>query len=69
MALIKYANSLMKNNNIGYVREYLWTGNNNKYHGGSIKYDLDWVADNWNSHGCDLWEEIQYVEMIVILWN
>jgi len=22
-----------------------------------IKYDLDWVHSNWQSEGCDLWEE------------
>ena len=24
-----------------------------------IKYDLDWVLSNWNSDGCDLWEEVR----------
>ena len=22
-----------------------------------MKNDLDWVMQNWNSNGCDLWEE------------
>ena len=27
-------------------------------HGGLVKNDLDWVAENWASSGCDLWEEL-----------
>ncbi len=23
-----------------------------------VKFDLEWVQENWESSGCDLWEEI-----------
>jgi hypothetical protein len=48
-------------NGQAYVREFLWTSDASRYRGGAIKWDLDWVAVNYNAHGCDLWEEIQYV--------
>jgi glucoamylase len=48
------------------VQKYLWTGNQNSYNGGAIKYDLDWVAQNWQSNGCDLWEEVQSNDFF---WN
>lgn len=50
--------------NQAYVKEFLWTDDQRRYNGGAIKYDLDWVADNYNAPGCDLWEEIQYVDLI-----
>jgi len=31
-----------------------------------IQTDLDWVADNWQSSGCDLWEEIRSADFF---WN
>ena len=31
-----------------------------------IKNDLDWVMENWESDGCDLWEEIHSSD---IFWN
>ena len=40
------------------MKEYLWTGDSGKYNGGAVKYDLDWIADNWKTNGCDLWEEV-----------
>ena len=49
----------MNGTGASYVKEYLYTGDSSKYHGGAIKYDLDWVASNWESSGCDLWEEVQ----------
>jgi len=48
-----------------FVKEHLWTGTDAK-HGGLVKYDLDWQADNWQSTGCDLWEEIQSNDFF---WN
>ena len=53
-----YALYLFNNSMDSYVKQYLYTGNPSVYHGGAIKYDLDWVVDNWNTQGCDLWEEI-----------
>lgn len=33
---------------------------------GLIQTDLDWVAENWSSNGCDLWEEIRSSDFF---WN
>ena len=33
---------------------------------GAIKFDLDWVAQNWQQNGCDLWEEVQSNDFF---WN
>jgi len=32
----------------------------------AIKADLDWVADNYNTNGCDLWEEVKSNDFF---WN
>ena len=24
-----------------------------------VKFDLEWVMENWGSEGCDLWEEVR----------
>jgi len=37
----------LKSGKEDYVKEYIWTGDSGKYFGGTVKYDLDWVADNW----------------------
>jgi len=58
-ALIIAANSLIAAGQMDYVKEYLWTGDNNKYHGGAIKYDLDYVVNGYSTDTCDLWEEIR----------
>lgn len=34
--------------------------------GGHIKFDLDYVVDNWNQPTCDLWEEIRVNDLF---WN
>ena len=65
ITLSHFAFELIKNNELSYVNEYLWTNNNN-YNGGAIKYDLDWVVNNWSQNGCDLWEEIQSTDFF---WN
>jgi glucoamylase len=57
-SLIIFANSLIVNNQSEWVRKYLWTGDVNNYHGGAIKYDLDWIVNGFNTDTCDLWEEI-----------
>ena len=37
------------------------------YHGGSIKYDLDYVANGgWQTNTCDLWEEVRDSDFF---WN
>lgn len=53
-----YAQTLIKAGKTDFIKEKLWTGNQN-YHGGAIKYDLDWIVDNWKQNSCDLWEEIR----------
>lgn len=55
--LMYTAGNFMKMGLNGYVKEYLWTGDSSKYHGGAIKYDLDYVVSGYNSSSCDLWEE------------
>lgn len=64
--LIQFANALLANQQQSFVQQYLWTGDSSKYNGGAIKFDLDWVAANWASSGCDLWEEIQSDDFF---WN
>ncbi|KAJ3809548.1 glycoside hydrolase family 15 protein [Lentinula aff. lateritia] len=46
--LIAYANWLLDNSNTSHVNT-LWP---------TIQLDLDYVADNWNKTGFDLWEEV-----------
>jgi glucoamylase len=65
-ALIIAADSLIANGEIDYVKQYLWTGDSSKYHGGAIKYDLDYVVDNYMTNTCDLWEEIRDPDFF---WN
>jgi glucoamylase len=57
--LALYGLYLLNISNEDYVEKYLWTGDQSDYNGGAVKYDLDWVAQNWQSNGCDLWEEVQ----------
>lgn len=50
---------MLTNGEAEFVKKYLWTGNpEDEYHGGVIRYDLDWIVDNWMTEGFDLWEEI-----------
>ena len=66
-ALIMFANSLIADNQMDWVREYLWTGDSSKYNGGAIKYDLDWIASGgYEQLSCDLWEEITDTDFF---WN
>eukprot|EP00428_Durinskia_dybowskii_P064609 CAMPEP_0170364694 /NCGR_PEP_ID=MMETSP0117_2-20130122/5512_1 /TAXON_ID=400756 /ORGANISM="Durinskia baltica, Strain CSIRO CS-38" /LENGTH=509 /DNA_ID=CAMNT_0010619215 /DNA_START=1 /DNA_END=1530 /DNA_ORIENTATION=- len=65
-ALILAANSLIAAGEKDYVTQYLWTGDNSKYNGGAIKYDLDYVVAGYNSNTCDLWEEIRDPDFF---WN
>lgn len=64
--MIMYAEVLLKNGKTDYVAKNLWTGNDNDNHGGPIKYDLDYVVDNWSGPTCDLWEEIRVNDLF---WN
>lgn len=65
IALMIASESLFANGEDSYVKQYLWTGNSN-YHGGAIKYDLDYILTGWNSNTCDLWEEIRDADLF---WN
>ena len=60
------ADSLIAAGEISYVQQYLWTGDKNKYNGGAIKYDLDYVISNYDTNTCDLWEEIRDADLF---WN
>lgn len=64
--LIMAADSLINSGNMNYVKEYLWTGNSNAYHGGAIKYDLDYVVNGYATNTCDLWEEVSNPDFF---WN
>jgi glucoamylase len=61
-----YADVLTKSGKTDDIKEYLWTGDDGKYNGGAIKFDLEWVVSNWEQNGCDLWEEIQSNDFF---WN
>ncbi len=49
-ALLLFADLLLKNSQQSYVTSTLIP---------IIKNDLDWVLSNWQSDGCDLWEEVR----------
>eukprot|EP01095_Lingulamoeba_sp_RSL-Kostka_P007054 TRINITY_DN2226_c0_g1_i1.p1 TRINITY_DN2226_c0_g1~~TRINITY_DN2226_c0_g1_i1.p1 ORF type:complete len:530 (-),score=189.50 TRINITY_DN2226_c0_g1_i1:146-1714(-) len=66
ITLTRFADELLSNGQVGYIKDYLWTGDSNTYNGGAIKYDLDWVVNNWQQNGCDLWEEIESNDFF---WN
>ena len=63
---IKSSDTKKQNIQDDFIRQYLWTGNPQLNHGGAIKYDLDWIIDNYNSDSCDLWEEIRSTDFF---WN
>jgi glucoamylase len=64
-ALIMFGNLLLDAGQDSYVYQNLWTKDGSK-NGGAIKYDLDWVVSNWQSDGCDLWEEVRSNDFF---WN
>jgi len=57
--LAEYALQLLGQGKHDIVEQALWTKNPSVKNGGLVKHDLDWVAENWQQNGCDLWEEIQ----------
>ncbi len=59
------AQSLISAGQMDYVKQNLWTGNSN-LHGGAIKYDLDYIVDNYATSTCDLWEEVRDADFF---WN
>ncbi|KAF9533066.1 glucoamylase [Crepidotus variabilis] len=48
-AFIAYAQNLIANNNASWVTNHIWP---------ALKLDLDYVQNNWNQTGFDLWEEV-----------
>jgi len=56
-ALLIFADLLIKNGQSSYVSSTLIP---------IIKTDLDWVLSNWQSDGCDLWEEVRSNDFF---WN
>jgi glucoamylase len=65
-SLIMAADSLIAKGETAYVQQYLWTNNANSYHGGAIKFDLDYIVSNYATSTCDLWEEIRDADFF---WN
>jgi glucoamylase len=64
-ALMMFANTLLDKSDSSYVSENLWTGDSSK-NGGAIKFDLDYVVDNYQTSTCDLWEEYTSNDLF---WN
>ena len=56
-ALLIFADLLLKNNQESYVNSDIIP---------RVKNDLDWVFANWQSNGCDLWEEVRSSDFF---WN
>ena len=56
-ALLIFADLLLKNSQESYVNSDIIP---------RVKYDLDWVFANWQSNGCDLWEEVRSSDFF---WN
>jgi glucoamylase len=67
VTLMLFAEQLIQNGQMSFVKQFLWTNDPNVYGGGIIKRDLDWVAGGgWASNTCDLWEEVQSTDFF---WN
>jgi glucoamylase len=66
ITLIQAAQSLIAKGETSYVKQYLWTNDASSYHGGIIKYDLDYILGGYNSNTCDLWEETWSTDFF---WN
>ena len=58
LALTKFANQLLKNNETNYVRTHLYGGGLNPMTMGTIKMDLEYLAHHWQEKNFDLWEEV-----------
>jgi glucoamylase len=66
MTLMIAADHLIQHGQSEYVKEHLWTNDPNAYHGGAIKYDLDYIVDGYDDETCDLWEEVTSSDFF---WN
>jgi glucoamylase len=56
-ALMMFAELLMNNSQASYAQSTVIP---------LVKNDLEWVLVNWNSNGCDLWEEVRSSDFF---WN
>lgn len=56
-SLIMFGNLLLDGGQQSYFNSDVWP---------AIKFDLAWVFDNWDSNGCDLWEEVRSNDFF---WN
>jgi len=50
MAMAKWGNILIDTGHESDAKTTIWP---------LIKFDLEWVTENWESTGCDLWEEVR----------
>jgi len=67
LTLMEYANLLIKAGKADELKSQgLWTGDNDNLGGGTIAWNLDFIAANPNTSTCDLWEEIRSDD---IFWN
>lgn len=58
LALIRFANVLLTNKDISYVRNNLYAGGLNPRTMGAIKLDLEYIAHHWHEKNYDVWEEV-----------
>lgn len=58
LTLIRFANTLIENNEINYVHAHLYGGGLDPITMGAIKMDLEYTAHHWQEENFDLWEEI-----------
>ncbi|TAL65912.1 MAG: glucoamylase, partial [Legionella sp.] len=56
--LIRFAQQLLKNNELTYVRTHLYNNSLDPRLMGCIKMDLEYVAHHWQEANFDLWEEV-----------
>ncbi|ASQ46012.1 glycoside hydrolase family 15 protein [Legionella clemsonensis] len=58
LTLIRFAHSLIKNNELPYVQAHLYGGGLDPESMGAIKMDLEYIAHHWQEKNYDLWEEV-----------
>ncbi|KTD16133.1 glycoside hydrolase family 15 protein [Legionella jordanis] len=58
LTLIRFAHTLLKNNEKDYVQKHLYDNNLDANRMGAIKTDLEYIAHHWQDKNYDLWEEV-----------
>ncbi|MDI9819417.1 MULTISPECIES: glycoside hydrolase family 15 protein [unclassified Legionella] len=58
LTLIRFAHTLLKDNEINYVQSHLYGGGLDPITMGAIKLDLEYIAHHWQDKNYDLWEEV-----------